>query len=112
MTDREKMRNKAKKLSDPRPVELPSGKWRCQVTVDGARKSVIDNDPEVAHIKAMAIKAKMVEAATQPRCITLGQAMDRYIESKDTVLSPATVAGYVRDTGPNMGLRGQRLYPH
>ena len=38
----------------------------------------------------------MVEAATQPRSITLGQAMDRYIESKDTVLSPATVAGYKR----------------
>ncbi|SBV93968.1 conserved hypothetical protein [uncultured Eubacteriales bacterium] len=96
VTDQEKTRSKARKLSDPKPVELPSGKWRCQVTVDGARKSVIDNDPEIAHIKAKAIKAKMVEAATQPKSITLSQAIDRYIESKDAVLSPATIAGYKR----------------
>lgn len=96
MTAQEKMRSKAKKLTDPRPVELPSGKWRCQVTVDGKRHSIMDADPEVAHIKAMAIKAKMVEAAAQPKSIALGDAIDRYIESKDTVLSPATVAGYKR----------------
>jgi len=55
VTEQDKMRSKVKKLSDPTPVELPSGKWRCQVTVDGNRKSVIDSDPEIAHIKAKAI---------------------------------------------------------
>ena len=38
MTDQEKLwakrRAKAAKLSGPKPVELPSHSWRCQVMVD------------------------------------------------------------------------------
>lgn len=80
----------------PEPRKLPSGAYRVQVMVDGKRVSVTDDDPKVAVAKAMAIKAKMVEAAKNPRSITVGAAIDRYIESKDTVLSPSTVAGYKR----------------
>lgn len=96
MTEIEKMRAKGKKLSHPTPIELPSGKWRCQVTVNGKRESVIDADPAVAHAKALALKANLIQPAVAVASLTVGQAIDRYIESKDAVLSPATVAGYKR----------------
>ena len=45
-----------KKLTNPTPVQLPSGSWRCQVMVNGKRISVVDDDPAVAHAKALALK--------------------------------------------------------
>lgn len=80
----------------PKPKKLPSGAWRVQVMVDGKRVSVTDDDPKVAVAKAAAIKAKMVEAKKAPKDMTIEEAVDRYIESKDTVLSPETIAGYKR----------------
>lgn len=89
-----KQRETAAKLSRPRPIELPSGKWRCQVMVAGKRIDVIEDDPAVAHAKALAVKAGLLEERKPPSELTVGKAIDRYIESKDTVLSPATVRGY------------------
>lgn len=80
----------------PEAKKLPSGAYRVQVMVNGRRISVTDEDPKVAVAKAMALKAKMAEAQKSPRSMTVGEAIDRYIESKDTVLSPSTVAGYKR----------------
>lgn len=51
-----KQREAAAKLSRPHPVELPSGKWRCQVMLNGKRFDVIEDDPAAAHAKALAIK--------------------------------------------------------
>lgn len=89
-TQLEKYRRIAKTLKNPTPVELPSGKFRCQVTVDGHRESVVDEDPRVAHAQALAIKARLLEAVKKPKDMTVGEAIDRYIESKDSVLSPST----------------------
>lgn len=80
----------------PKAKKLPSGAWRVQVMVDGKRVSVTDDDPKVVVAKAAAMKAKMVEVKKSPRDITVEEATDRYIESKDTVLSPSTIAGYKR----------------
>lgn len=91
-----KQREVAAKLSRPRPVELPSGKWRCQVMVSGRRIDVIEDDPAVAHAKALAVKAGLLEEQKPVKELTVGEAIDRYIESKDAVLSPSTVAGYRR----------------
>lgn len=88
-----KRRDAAAKLK-PRPRELPSGKWRCETMVNGERISVVDEDPAVAHAKVLAIKAGVIEEAKNPRRITLGAAIDRYIESKDAILSPSTIVGY------------------
>lgn len=84
------------RLKKPTPVQLPSGSWRCQVMVSGQRISVVDPDPAVAHAKALAIKAGIIHQAKSPQDMTVGEAIDRYIESKDAILSPATVAGYKR----------------
>lgn len=91
-----KQREAAAKLSRPRPVELPSGKWRCQVMVGGRRIDVIEDDPALAHAKALAIKEGLVEEEKSGPSMTVGQAIDKYIESKDAVLSPSTVIGYKR----------------
>lgn len=80
----------------PTARKLPSGAYRVQVMVDGKRVSITDSDPKVAQAKAAAVKAKMTEAKRSPRSLTVGEAIDRYIESKDAVLSPSTVAGYKR----------------
>lgn len=85
-----------KKLTNPTPIRLPSGSWRCQVMVNGQRISVVDPDPEIAHAKALAIKAGLIQKEKPLQSMTVGDAIDRYIESKDGVLSPSTVSGYKR----------------
>lgn len=89
-----KQREAAAKLSRPRPVELPSGKWRCQVMLNGKRFDVIEDDPAMAHAKALAMKAGLLEQQKPVAELTVGEAIDRYIESKDAVLSPSTIRGY------------------
>lgn len=83
-----------KKLTNPTPVKLPSGSWRCQVMVNGRRVSVVDQDPAVAHAKALALKAGLLQKEKPVQSMTVGETIDRYIESKDGVLSPATIRGY------------------
>ena len=80
----------------PTPQKLPSGMWRCQVMVNGKRVSVVDESPAVAQAKAVALKNGLIEEKKSGPTMTVGQAIDRYIESKDAVLSPSTVAGYKR----------------
>lgn len=106
-------KKKAAKLTHPTPVLLPSGSWRCQVMVKGERISVVDADPEVAHAKALAIKTGLLEQQKSPDSMTVGEAIDRYIESKDSVLSPATIRGYKKirsnDLQELMGIRLPQL---
>lgn len=80
----------------PTAQKLPSGTWRCQVMVDGKRVSVVADTPGEAQARAVALKAGLIEKAKKPRSLTVGEAIDHYIESKDAVLSPATIAGYKR----------------
>lgn len=90
-----KQREIAAKLSRPRPVLLPSGSWRCQIMVNGKRIDVVEDDPATAHAKALAVKAGLMEEKKKTGDgMTVGQAIDQYIESKDAVLSPSTIRGY------------------
>ena len=90
-----KRREIASKLTKPKPVELPSGAFRCQVMVNGKRIDVVDDDPEVAHAKALALKSGVIqEQKKHQKSMTVGEAIDKYIESKDSVLSPSTILGY------------------
>ena len=95
MTEQERKRNRAKAAKlRPKPQELPSGQWRCQVMVGGVRISVVEDTPELAHAKAIAAKSGLLSVSAPS--ITVGDAIDRYIDSKDGVLSPSTVLGYRR----------------
>lgn len=77
----------------PKAVQLPSGSWRVSVMVQGRRVSVTAATKRQAEQDAAAIKigAKSVPSKND---MTVGATIDRYIESKDTVLSPSTVNGY------------------
>lgn len=92
---KQKRREKAAKLK-PRPVELPSGAFRCQVMVGGKRISVVDSDPEVAHAKAVALRAGIIEEQSRRTnmSLSLREAIEEYIASRSEVLSPSTVRGY------------------
>lgn len=89
-----RLRAKAAKLSNPKPIELPSGMFRCQKMVNGERISVIDEDPAVAHAKILAIEAGIFKKQQPSTNLTVGEAIDRYIEIKNCVLSPTTIRSY------------------
>lgn len=78
----------------PTPQLLPSGIYRCQIMVNGNRESVTDADPNKCQAKAVAMQAGLIEQEKKPINLTVSEAVDRYIESKDAVLSPSTIAGY------------------
>ena len=94
MASNAQYRRQAKGLKNPTPVELPSGRWRCQVTVNGKRVSVVEDDPKTAHARAVALKAQIIKAARKPEALTVGEAIDRYLDSRDGILSPSTMRGY------------------
>lgn len=80
----------------PKAKQLPSGSWNVQVMVDGLRVSITEPSEKEAVAKAMQIKAGRERAGKSTRAMTVGEAIDRYIESKDSVLSPSTISGYKR----------------
>lgn len=78
----------------PKAQKLPSGNWRVGLMVDGRRISITEPTKKAAETKAAAIKAGMKTAVRKE--ITVRDAITQYIDSKDAVLSPSTVAGYRR----------------
>ena len=58
--------------------------------------SIVDDDPFVAHAKAVAMKTGVVNKKKRSAdgSITLREAIESYIENRSSVLSPATVRGY------------------
>ena len=83
----------------PKAKRLPSGRWNIQVMVDGRRVSLTADTEKEAVALAAAYKAGMAQKKKSPAAMTVGESIDRYIESKDGVLSPSTVAGYKRVAG-------------
>lgn len=80
----------------PKPKQKPNGKWIIQVMVDGKRQGKEFDTEDEALYWAAGLKTKQKETAMAPKNMTVKQAIDKYIESKDSVLSPSTVAGYKR----------------
>ncbi len=101
--EKKRLLEKVEKLK-PKPRELPSGAWRCETMVKGERISVVDDDPTVAHAKVLAIKAGLLEESKRPGNMTVSKAVDRYIESKDAILSPSTIVGYRKIQRNDMAL--------
>lgn len=91
--ERERMQARADKLK-PKPILTPSGAWRCQVLVDGKRRSITAATPEAAHAQAVALKAGFFAQVKKAPTFTVESAVKRYIETKEAVLSPSTVKGY------------------
>lgn len=93
--EKKRLLEKVEKLK-PKPTQLPSGAWRCQVMVNKERISVVDADPFVAHAKATALKAGVIDKKKKQSSLTmtLKEAIEEYVEHRSEVLSPATIRGY------------------
>lgn len=85
----------------PKARKLPSGSYRCQVfagyeIVDGKKKRVYESFTAPTKREAEALAAKWAERKNRrPDDITVGEAVRKYIETKENVLSPSTIRGYV-----------------
>ena len=75
----------------PEPKKLPSGNWRIQVLVDGKRVGrTFPTKEEAGEYWAAGLKTKIMEENRSPWKMTVGAAVDRYIES-NLYLVPSTV---------------------
>lgn len=78
----------------PAPRVLPSGTFFNQVTVNGKRVPISAATEQEYYAKARAAKTGLIEAKKAAPKITLGTAIDNYIESNSNVLSPSTIKAY------------------
>ena len=77
--------------------KLPSGKWRVRIDVPSDGKRVVKSftHESLAQAKALA-NAYLVESSRKqdPHNVTLGEAMDEFIDNRSNVLSPSTISVY------------------
>ncbi len=77
--------------------KLPSGNWRCLVYIgkdqDGKRKyeSVTAPTKKEAEYKAAEIRLHCESHNTRTENLTLSEGIDKYIASKENILSPSTI---------------------
>ena len=76
----------------PKAKQLNSGSWRVQLQINGKRYSCTAPTKKEAQEKAKQIFAGVEMEKRIP--LTVGKAMDKYIEEKTGVLSPSTIRGY------------------
>ena len=77
----------------PEPKKTPSGKWRIQLRAEG--ESVTEDTPALAVAKARAIRAGFIEQKKKTGAkLSLGDAIDKYIDDNSNILSPSTKRGY------------------
>lgn len=81
--------------------KLPSGNWRVRVyshtDVNGKKHYESFTAPTKQQAEIMAAKFAYSNDRTRANDITVKQAVSNYIASNDGVLSPSTIAGYVKD---------------
>lgn len=101
--------NMAKKINRtklPKIVQLPSGAYHTRLfshkDENGKPVYCSITHPDYDEVVRLAAQFKVdkkherIKKRTEGQKITLGEAMDKYIESKDAVLSPATIREYKR----------------
>ena len=89
-----KKREKKKEISVPKPRQLPSGAYFAQVMVDGRRVSINAPTEQEYYARARATKAGLLEIKKALPKMTIGKAIDIYLEENSNVLSPSTIKGY------------------
>ena len=74
----------------PTIKKLPSGSYSARVQINGVRRSVTAPSRKECKEKILRLQVGLVEK-TYP---ALGEAIDRYIQNRNNILSPATIRGY------------------
>lgn len=82
-------------MKEPTPRQLPSGRWFCRVRVNGKDIGITEDTETAAKAKALAMKAGLIDIARTPSHMTLGTAIDEYIEGRRGLLSPSTLKAYL-----------------
>lgn len=84
------------KIKLPEPQKLPSGSYRIQFQYKGHRYSVTDETKGAVKKKAeFKLRELMAGIEKEKKALlTVGMAIDKYIEARSQVLSPTTVRGY------------------
>lgn len=85
-------------MPNAKAVKLPSGNWRCRAYYTDElgnykSKSFTAETKKEAERLAMAFRIE-VEHKQKPENKTLGQLADEFIENRNHILSPSTIAGY------------------
>jgi integrase len=80
-------------------TQLPSGSWRVQVYLykdaDGKRRYKSFTAPTRDQAEYEALEWKLGRSVEKPENITVNEAIKRYIEFKNNVLSPSTIKSYI-----------------
>ena len=81
--------------------KLPSGNWRVRVYIgDGKYKSFTAETKKEAEFQAAQYNQTHIDTSRSQQ--TLREAAERYIKSKENVLSPMTVRGYINVLNNNL----------
>lgn len=87
-----KERKKKDEIKVPKPTKLPSGKWNIYLRAEG--QSVTEDSEEKCIAKAKAIRAGWIEQKKVLPKLSVSDAIGKYIQSNDAILSPSTLYGY------------------
>ena len=87
-------KSQKKELSIPKPRLNKDGSYSGQLMVGGHRHTIKGESLEAYEVLARATKLSLMGIKKAPPKITLGDAIDRYIESNSNTLSPSTLRGY------------------
>ena len=88
----QKERRRKADIRIPAARQLKSGAWNIELRAE--KQSITEPTKALCEAKARAVRAGFIELQKKPESITLTKAIDKYIASKDAVLSPSTIAGY------------------
>ena len=83
-------------LKVPKIQKLPSGAYFCRIRRGGVDYTILDYDRDAVYAEAVAYKKGIIKAQRQPERITVKAALERYINERSNLLSPATLREYTR----------------
>lgn len=83
----------------PAITQLPSGKYRTRIMIDGTSHSIVKDTPEECQAEYLAMKHGIIDAkkARPKKSKTLKTAVQEYIDSRKEERSPSTINGYEKD---------------
>lgn len=75
---------------------LPSGSYRARIHLgSGKYKSITGKDKKSVQLRAAQFEAGIIKSSKKPLKLSVGDAINKYIEVKSNVLSPSTIRGYI-----------------
>ena len=80
----------------PAVVQLPSGAYRCRISINGDRQSITRETEEECIAEYIALKygAKAAEERKKKQDVTLSEVLQKYIDKRKDKRSPSTIKGY------------------